>query len=280
MIEPGKLNQLRISRISTYSCFLDGGEWGEVMLVKGFQRAEMQVGDALEVFVYVDSDESLLATVHRPGILAGQCAALRVVSNTDSGSYLDWNMSSDLFVPRSELAESAAVGQLVVALGLIDDSNQRMIGSTRLYKHLPMLNEGVFEPDEAVELLISQQTELGFKAVINGSHLGVLYHSEVFQPLSIGQTVAGYISPRLREDDRIDLKLNQINQASRDDLEGRILQQLQSTGGVSTLTDKSPPDEIYTAFAVSKKAYKKALGGLYRKKLVTLDKQRITLKKQ
>jgi predicted RNA-binding protein (virulence factor B family) len=274
MIEPGNMNQLRISRISTYSCFLDGGEWGEVMLIKGFRRAEMKVGDSLEVFVYVDSDESLLATVHKPKILAGQCAALRVVNSTDSGSYLD------LFVPRSELAESVAAGELVVALGLIDDSNRRMIGSTRLYKHLPMLNEGVFEPDQAVELLISQQTELGFKAVINGSHLGVLYHSEVFQPLSIGQTVAGYISPKLREDGRIDLKLNQISQASRDDLEGRILQQLQSTGGVSTITDKSPPDEIYTAFAVSKKAYKKALGGLYRKKLVTLEKTRVTLNKQ
>ncbi len=278
MIEPGSMNQLRISRISSYSCFLDGGDWGEVMLVKGFQRAEMQVGDSLKVFVYVDSDESLLATVHQPKLLAGQCAALRVVSNTDSGTYLDWNMSSDLFVPRSELAESVALGQLVVAIGLIDDTNQRMIASTGLYRHLPAVNHGEFEPDQSVELLISQQTELGFKAVINSSHLGVLYHSEIFQPLSVGQSVSGYVSPTLREDGRIDLTLNQRNQASRDDLESRILQWLQSHRGVSTLTDKSPPDEIYSAYAVSKSAYKKALGGLYRKKLITLDKQQVTLK--
>lgn len=277
MCEIGIMNRLRISRISRVGCFLDGGDLGELMLIRGGQTPALEMGVELNVFVYVDADQSLLATVRQPRILAGQCAALRVVSVTDSGVYLDWNMTSDLFVPRSELLESTTVGQWLVAIGLVDSGNQRMIASTRLYRYLLQHNDRHFEPGQAVELLVCQQTELGFKAVINGTHLGMLYHSEIFQSLSIGQSLNGFISEKLREDGRVDLQLSQLNQASRDDLHSRILQYLHSQGGVSTLTDKSPPDEIYATFSVSKSAYKKALGGLYKKRLIRLDKQQIKL---
>lgn len=278
MIIPGDKNRLRISRIGAYDTYLDGGESGDVLLLDNNASAEHEfvVGDELTVFVYVDVDDTLMATTTMPRVLAGQCAALSVVALTKNGAFLDWGLKSDLFVPRSEQLGEMSVGSRCVAYAMLDKTSNRMIASTRLYKYLVDENHGDFKPSQRVDLLISQKTDLGFKAVINGTHLGVLYQNEIFTDLSIGDSCEGYIK-QLRDDKKIDLILQTPSVSARTDTETKILNYLKKHDGESTITDKSPPEEIYKTFGISKKAYKSAIGGLYRNRLIMLSKEKITL---
>jgi len=282
MITPGDKNQLRISRIGAYDTYLDGGEAGEVLLIDDSKstKTELEVGDELTVFVYVDVDDTLMATTTIPRVLAGQCACLSVVALTNNGAFLDWGLKSDLFVPRSEQLGEMSVGSRCVAYAMLDKTssrtNPRIIASTRLYKYLDDENHGNFKPSQKVDLLISQKTDLGYKAVINGTHLGVLYQNEVFTDLAIGDSCSGYIK-QLRDDHKIDLILQTPSASARTDTEIKILNHLKKHGGESTITDKSPPEEIYKTFGISKKAYKSAIGGLYRNRLIVLSKEKITL---
>ena len=185
-------------------------------------------------------------------------------------------MRSDLFVPRTEQMGEMGVGKRCVVIALLDSVNQRMIGSTRLFMHLSEENTGTFVAGEEVELIVCQRTDLGFKAVVNGSHLGVLYSGEIFQSLPIGSRLKGFIKA-LRPDKKIDLILQKPSAEVRNQLEGKILEHLKQHNGVSSITDKSPPEEIYKTFACSKKAYKHAIGSLYRSRLIALNKERIAL---
>ncbi len=276
MMTLGKMNRLQISRIGAYDTYLDGGDHGEVLLIEETRGVERSMGDELSVFVYLDIDDTLMATTTKPYVLAGECASLQVVSLTDNGAYLEWGLKSDLFVPRSEQLGDMAIGNRCVAYAMVDKTNQRMIASTRLYNHLEDENQGVFKAGEEVALLVCQKTDLGFKAVVNGSHLGLLYSNEIFSDLNVGDSSVGYIKA-LREDKKIDLILQKIGGEARTELEAVILEHLQQIGGESTLTDKSPPEAIYKTFGVSKKAYKNAIGGLFRSRLILLSKEKISL---
>lgn len=272
----GQISTLRVSRIGPYCSYLDGGELGEVMLVKESPPRPCAEGDELEVFVYVDSDDTVVASTTLPSVLAGEVACLEVVALTDSGAFLDWGMRSDLFVPRSEQMGEMGVGKRCVVIAQLDQTNQRMIASARLFRHLSEDNTDTFRTDQEVELMVCQRTDLGFKAVINGTHLGVLYSGEVFQSLSIGSRLKGFVKAP-RPDKKIDLILQRPSAEARNQLENEILEHLKQHSGVSKLTDKSPPEEIYKTFSCSKKAYKHAIGSLYRSRLITLSKERIAL---
>lgn len=272
----GQIQTLQVSRVGPYSAYLDGGELGEAMLQKEKPARTYAVGEEVEAFVYIDSDDTLVASTQHPDIVAGQIGCLEVVALTRDGAFLDWGMRSDLFVPRSEQMGDMAVGKRCVTLAMLDRTNHRIIGSTKLFKHLAEENHEDFEAGDEVELIICQRTELGFKAVINGTHLGVLYSGEVFQPLQIGMHTKAFVKD-LRDDKKIDLILQKPSAEARSLLESKILEHLKQNGGQSTLTDKSPPEDIYNTFAVSKKAYKHAIGGLYRSRLIQLSKEQITL---
>ena len=281
MIKPGYKNRLRISRVGAYDTYLDGGDAGEVLLLnddKSDSAVEYAPGDELEVFVYIDVDDTLMATTTIPCVTAGQCAAMNVVALTDNGAFLDWGLRADLFVPRSEQLGEMSVGSRCVAYAMLDKTSRRMIASTRLYKYLPDENHADFKPKQRVDLLVCQKTDLGFKAVVNGTHLGVLYNNEVFTDLAVGDACDGYIKA-LREDRKIDLILQTKGVSARSEVETKILNHLKKKGGESTITDKSPPEEIYKTFGISKKAYKNAIGGLYRNRLILLSKEKITLVK-
>ncbi len=272
----GQINTLRVCRIGPYSAFLDGGALGEVMLQKEKPARAVAEGDELKVFVYLDTDDTLVGSTAHPEIVAGEMANLEVVALTKDGAFVDWGMRSDLFIPRSEQMGDMAVGKRCVVLALLDRTNQRMIGSTKLFKHLDEENNDNFVEDQLVDLIICQCTDLGFKAVVNNTHLGVLYNGEVFQELRIGMRLKGFVKGP-RQDGKIDLILQKPSAEARSELEKRILDHLRHNGGVSKLTDKSPPEEIYKTFSVSKKAYKHAIGGLYRSRLISLNKEQITL---
>ena len=275
MVEIGKKNRLRIARKVDFGVYLDGEQLGDILLPNRYVPESCSIDDMIEVFVYTDSDDLLIATTETPHVMVNQCALLKVIEINQAGAFLDWGLPKDLILPYSEQQKPVSVGQSVVVYVFLDESTDRLAASTKLHRFLNETSTW-FKPGQEVDLLICGQSDLGYKAVINNTHLGLLFKNEVFTPLVIGKRTKAYIKS-VREDHKIDLTLQLSNQNTRDALSEKILAYLKSHDGISTLTDKSPPDEIYRQFSVSKASYKKALGGLYKQKLIMIDKKQITL---
>ena len=213
---------------------------------------------------------------NRPKARIGECALLRAVTVTKTGAFMDCGLERDLLVPISQQLTPMVEGQSYVVY-LFLDPQQNVIGSTKLHNFLDERAKNM-APGEEVELLIVNDSEMGFKAVVNGTHLGLLYKDEVFRELRPGVKTRGYIKA-IRDDRKIDLTLQKQDQQTRDELTDRILAFLKANGGSSTLTDYSPPDAIYKQYGVSKGNYKNALGKLYKQRRISLAKDQITLLK-
>jgi len=211
-----------------------------------------------------------------PAIRAGECALLKAVTVTRSGAFMACGLERDLLVPVSQQLTPMIKGRYYVVYPYLDPRNN-MIGSTKLHKFLDEHANGL-KPGEEVDLMIVGESDLGYKAVVNGTHLGLLYKGEVFTALKPGDRTRGFIKA-IRDDRKIDLCLQKQDRQARDELSDRIIAFLESSGGVSTLTDYSPPELIYQQFGVSKKNYKKALGKLYKERRINLAKDRVTLLK-
>jgi predicted RNA-binding protein (virulence factor B family) len=207
--------------------------------------------------------------------MVGECAWLKVKDVNRVGAFLDWGLPKDLLVPYNEQYSAMEVGKYYPVCVLLDNETNRIAASSKLYQFLEEQTDD-FTPQQTVNLLIIQQTDLGFKAVINHTHLGLIFHSDVFQNLQLGQKIKGYIK-EIRDDGKINLSLQPHTHEVREELSETILDYLKQNGGSTTLTDKSPPEEIYQQFQVSKSNYKKALGALYRQRIINIDKQKITL---
>lgn len=208
--------------------------------------------------------------------VAGDCVFLETVTVTKTGAFMARGEESDLLVPVSQQLTPMVEGQSYVVY-LYLDPDQRLIGSTKLHKFLDERARNM-APGQAVDLLIVNQSELGYKAVIDGTHLGLIYKDEVFQPLRAGDRTRGYIKT-IRADNKIDLSLQRHSNEARSELEERILEHLESSGGSSSITDYSPPEMIYRQYKVSKKNYKRAIGALYKQRLISVSKEKITLTK-
>ena len=275
MTQIGRINTLTVKRLRDYGAHLDGGETGDILLKKRDVPANCRPGDVVEVFVYADKGDRLRATTRKPYATVGQFAKLRVVAVTSAGAFLDWGLEKDLFVPRSEQQGKMAKGRSYMVFVFLDEKTNRITASARLDKflsqHPPNYKEG-----EAVELVIYEQTDLGYKALVNHAHGGMLYKNEVFRKLHIGQQLQGFIK-RIRDDRKIDLSLQQPGYQGVDGIARTILQSIKERGGRMNVTDKSPPQEIYAQFGVSKKNFKKAIGGLYKKRLIIIDPKGIRL---
>lgn len=275
MAEIGRLNRLRIKRVRDYGVYLDGGESGNILLPKRYVPEKCQLGDEVEVFVYVDREERLRATTRKPYATVGQFAKLRVVANTVSGSFLDWGLQKDLLVPKSEQETRMEEGKAYVVFVFLDEKTNRITASTKLDKFFS-LQPPTYKEGEEVSLIILEKIELGYKAVVNHAHVGMLYRNEVFQKLLIGQQLKGYIK-KIREDRKIDLSLQQPGYLGFDDVSRTVLNKIKDHGGRIAVTDDSPPEEIYALFGVSKKNFKKAIGALYKKRLITIAPDGIRL---
>lgn len=271
----GRFNRLRVSRQVAFGVYLDAGAVGEVLLPRSEVPPECAVGDTLEVFLYVDSEDRPIATTRKPRAQAGQTVSLRVVQVNHAGAFLDWGLPKDLLVPFNEQRVPMREGQSYVVHVYFDKPSGRMAASSRLDAFLNEDGSGL-EPMQPVNLLIASRTDMGYKAVIDQTHLGLIFKSEVLQPLRIGQKLKGYIR-RVREDGRIDLTLQLQGQASRDDLGNRILAHLQANDGRSALCDSSSPEDIHAVYKVSKGNYKKAIGALLKKGLIVAEKDHIRL---
>jgi predicted RNA-binding protein (virulence factor B family) len=275
MVELGKTARLRAIKEVPFGMYLDAHDLGEVLLPARYIPKGTRVGDEVEVFLYTDSEDLPIATTLRPKAEVGQCAHLKVVSVTGIGAFLDWGLPKDLLVPFREQRVPMQVGRSYTVYVYLDEQTGRPAASSRLSRFLSETGEG-FEPDQPVDLLICGRTDIGLKAVVNGTHLGMILKNDLLQPVKVGQRVQGYIKG-IRDDGRINLKLQPGGQQGRDELAERILEALKAGGGILALTDKSPPEAIYRRFGVSKANYKKALGRLYKQHLIELGKNRIRL---
>jgi len=274
MLSIGKINKLTIVKQQGASVYLDSGTSGKVLLTDKQLPAECEVGNTLDVFVYVDSDGHLAATTKLPLAQVDDITWLKVVSLNYVGAFLDWGLRKDLLVPFSEQHHEMEVGRSYLVKVFLDDKN-RIVATTKIDRFLSEENTD-FKVGQKVSLMITDQTELGFKAIIDNTHWGLLYQNELFQTLKRGQRLDGYIK-KIRDDYKIDLSLHKPTYNEFDSLNEAILSKLKDNDGVLALSDKSPPELIYATFGVSKKAFKQAIGTLYKNKLISLDKSELRL---
>ncbi len=277
MINIGKINTLKVLKQQGNEQYLEGGAARKILLADKKLPVNCQPGDTLDVFVYVDSEGHPVATAQLPLAQVDELAWLKVVSINYYGAFLDWGLAKNLLLPFGEQLGEMEVGQSYLVKLFLDDKG-RVAATAKIDKFIAeeVAEADGFHTGQKVPLLIADKTELGFKAIVNNSHWGLLYQNEVFLPLEKGQKREGYIK-QIREDKKIDLTLNQPGYAKVDPLAGQILAKLRANGGVLQISDKSPPEVIYSAFGVSKKVFKQAIGALYKQQLISIEKDAIRL---
>jgi uncharacterized protein len=275
MVQIGKINRLSIKGMQSYGMHLDGGAAGDILLKGRYAVEKYQPGDTIDVFVYVDREQRLLATTRVPAALVGEFASLPVVTSSSAGAFMNWGLENDLFVPKSEQQDNMREGKSYVVYIFLSEKSNRLTGSSKLEKFLN-LQPPKYQEGEEVDLIVYAETGLGYSAVVNSSHIGMIYENEIFQKLVIGQRLQGYVK-KIREDRKIDLRLQQTGYQRVDDISQTILNAVKDRGGMVAVTDKSPPEDIYALFGVSKKVYKKAIGALYKKRLIVIDADGIKL---
>jgi len=267
-VDIGRFNKLKIIKLVDFGVYLDGGEDGEILLPRKFVLENAQIGDEVDVFICYDSEDRLMATTTTPQAQVGEFALLTVVAATKVGAFLAWGLDKDLFLPFSEQLYNIRPGdQVVVAVYL--DNTDRIASSMRIERFFDS-EPGQYEIGQAVDLMIYNKTDLGFKAIINSRHSGILYFNEVFHPLKNGEKVRGFIR-NIRDDGKIDLGLQKTGHQGAEDVGPKILDLLQKNNGFYPLTEKTPPEKIYALFGVSKKKYKIALGGLYKQRKINIE---------
>lgn len=275
-MEIGKTNSLEVLKEVDFGIYLDGGDKGEILMPARYVPKDVKVGNRVEAFIYRDSEDRLIATTEKPKVMVGQCAYLKVKAVDKIGAFLDWGLPKDLLVPFNQQSVPMQQGYSYVVYAYLDSKTSRIAASSKLNHFLEESGNG-FRVGQEVDLMIVSRSDLGYKAVIDGTHLGLVFHAEATRPLKFGQKMKGYIKQIRQGDKRIDLALEPGRALTRKDLNKQILEYLKANQGVSRITDKSPPDQILEQFGVSKANYKKALGALYKEKKILIESGKVTL---
>ena len=276
-IELGKFNVLEVVKTVDFGVYLDGEEEGEILLPTRYVPEECNIGDFLNVFLYLDNEERLIATTLTPLVQVGEFACLEVSWVNQFGAFLNWGLMKDLFVPFREQKMKMLVGKKYVIHAHIDEDSYRIVASAKVDKYLSK-ELPAYQPNDEVSILIWQKTDLGFKAIVENEFSGLLYDSEIFQHLQTGMQLKAFVK-QVREDGKIDLMLQKPGFEKIDDFSDKLLSYIKENGGSIQLNDKSPAEEIYDAFQVSKKTFKKAVGDLYKKRLIVIEANGIRLAK-
>lgn len=274
-MEIGKYNTLTVVKAVDFGLYLDGGEGREILLPTRYVPENTQVGDEISVFIYHDNEERLIATTVHPKATVGEFQFLQVRDVNDYGAFLDWGIMKDLFVPFREQRSTMQAGRWYVVFIRIDDLTGRIMGSARIEKYLNN-TPPAYEINQAVDVLVFEENEYGYRAIINHQHTGLFYRNEIFRRLDIGEHLKGYVK-EVREDGKIDLSAAPLGYAKVEGIAGTILESLRIHQGFLPLGDKSDPEEIYALLHCSKKAFKQALGTLYKQKIIRLEKDGIYL---
>ncbi len=269
MLQIGRINPLTIVRARDYGFYLDGGDAGEILLPRREAPSGCAVGDTLEVFVYHDSDDTLVATSHRPFVQAGEFAYLKVVSVNSYGVFLDWGLPKNLLVPFSEQYDEMEEGRSYLIYVYLDQRTHRVVASTRIERFLGQ-QAPHYQRHQQVDLLLGEHTDIGYKVIVDNAYWGVLHDDDVFQQVRRGTRTVGYIK-KVRDDGKLDVILQKPGYDKIDDVAAALLERLRIAGGFIAVTDKSPPEKIYAMFGVSKKTFKLAVSALYRERLITIE---------
>lgn len=275
MAKTGIINSLQIVKLVPFGAYLDAGDLGEVLLPSKFLPADSEIGDYLDVFLYTDSEDMVIATTQQPLAQVGQFAYLKVVANTGPGAFLDWGLDKDLLVPFNQQRIPMEVGRKYVVYVYRDEKTQRLAASTKLDRFLDK-KQPRYKKHQQVDVMVAQRTDLGYKAVVDNTFWGVIYTNEIFKPIRVGQRHQAFIK-QVRNDGRIDLSMQPPQHEIVDQLSQAILNHLEQNGGSSSLSDKSDPQVISQHFGVSKNAFKRAIGGLFKQGKIALSKEGMKL---
>lgn len=269
MTRLGDFNVLRVVRAVDFGLYLDGGEEGDILLPKRYVPEGTQVGDDIEVFLYLDSEERLVATTERPKAIVGDFACLQVAWVNQYGAFLDWGLMKDLFCPFREQKKRMERGESYIVHVHIDDDSYRIVASAKVEHYLSDDTPDYKRGDE-VALLVWQKTDLGFKVIVDNRYAGLVYRDQIFQPIHTGDRLRGYISA-VRDDGKIDIALQPTGIRQTKDFASTLLKYLEEHGGVCPFGDKSDAEDISEEFHVSKKVFKRAVGDLYKRRLISID---------
>ncbi|OJV16495.1 MAG: GntR family transcriptional regulator [Dyadobacter sp. 50-39] len=275
MLFIGKYNYLTIERVTSVGMFLSDVEGEEVLLPNQYITDDMQVGDQIRVFVYLDSEDRPVATTQTPKIIRNEFAYLEVTDVSEYGAFLDWGLIKDLFVPFREQPKPMEIGEWHVVFLYLDQKSQRLLASAKIDRFLENERLTVNEGDE-VDLLVWQKTDLGYNVVVNQYHKGLIYANEVFQPLQIGDALKGYVK-KIREENKLDISLQKTGYEVVEPVAKQILEEVEKGKGFLNLSDNSSPEDIYNRLKISKKVFKKAIGGLYKQGIIRITEDGIYL---
>lgn len=268
-IRLGRYNQLEIVKEVDFGVYLDGDEDGEILLPKRYVPQGCQVGDILNVFIYLDMEERLVATTIEPYAQVGDFAYLQVAWVNQYGAFLDWGLMKDLFVPFREQKEKMVKGKSYLVYIYIDDESFRIMASAKI-EHFLSDEFPEYQNDECVDILVWKRTDLGFKVIVDNQYSGLIYKSDIFQPISVGMSLNAYIK-QVREDGKIDLTLQKSGMEKVANFSQDLYQYVKMNQGFVSMNDKTDAELIYKTFGVSKKTFKKAVGDLYKKRLIKIE---------
>ncbi len=276
MIKIGQINSLEVIKKADFGVFLDGDDYGSVLLPNKHVPEGTELGDHVEVFLYFDSESQLAATIDKPIAQVGEWGLMKIEGINQTGAFVNWGIKEkDLLIPFSEQRARFTAGQNILVYVYTDKASGRIVGTTKFNKWLDKTPAN-YEVNEEVDLIIAERSQLGYKAIVNGKHWGMIFPSDVFGKLFIGKKLKGYIK-QVREDGKIDLSLQKVGVAKMDDLSSKIIDLLEKKGGFLPLNDKSSPEAIFDAFRTSKGTYKKTIGGLYKQGKIVIEKDGIRL---
>ncbi|MDR3117879.1 MAG: GntR family transcriptional regulator [Mediterranea sp.] len=274
-IELGRFNALEVVKEVDFGMYLDGGEQGEILLPARYVPEDCKVGDRLDVFLYLDAEERLVATTLIPFVQVGEFACLEVNWVNEYGAFLNWGLMKDLFVPFREQKMKMQIGGKYVVYAYVDQESYRIVASAKVDRYLSK-ETPAYQPEEEVDVLVWQKTELGFKVIIENKYSGLLYGNQVFCDIHTGDRMKAYIR-QVRPDGKIDLMLQKTGTEHVGDFANRLLRYIKEHDGSIPFGDKSDAADIYDAFGVSKKTFKKAVGDLYKQRLIVIGESGLRL---
>ncbi len=267
-VELGRMNRLEVVREVDFGMYLDGGDTGDILLPARYVPSGCRPGDVLDVFLYLDSEERIVATTQTPLAMVGDFAYLQVAWVNNFGAFLDWGLMKDLFVPFREQKTKMQKGQSYIVHLHVDEESYRIMASAKVEHYLDK-DMPPYRPGEEVDILVWTKTDLGYKVIVDNRYAGLVYDSELFRSLYVGNRMKGYIK-QVRPDGKIDVSLQKPGQEAVADFSDVLLEHLRMNGGRTSFCDKSPAEEIYAVFGVSKKVFKKAVGDLYKRRLIAI----------
>ena len=273
----GRYNSLQVVKHTNFGLYLDGGADGEILLPNRYIPKDIPSEDEdwLNVFVYLDSEDKLLATTEKPKVQVGEFASLKVVEVNSIGVFLDWGLPKDLLLPYSEEKRQMTAGEYCVVHVYLDKHTRRITATARLDRYLDKTPAN-YSPGQEVDLLVAEATDMGFKAIINNKHWGLIHKNEIFKFMRAGMLEKGYIK-EVRADGKIALSLQPVGQEAASSLSSKILARLRESNGSLAVSDKSDPALISSLFGVSKGNFKKAIGSLYKEGKIVIHADRIEL---